>query len=193
MTPTLLVIIGSTRPTRVGSAVGQWFVDHARTDGRFTTEVADLAEMALPLLDEPDHPRVRQYRHPHTQAWSKRVETADAVVFITPEYNYGVSAPLKNAIDYLHHEWQIKPAAFVSYGGVSGGTRAVQMLKQIVTTVKMVPLCEAVVIPWVEQFLDDDKHFCATPALEEAASVMLNELLFWAKGLKAMRDQRAAL
>ena len=85
------------------------------------------------MLDEPKHPRLRQYQHAHTKAWSARVDAADAFVFVTPEYNYGMPPALLNAIDYVLHEWAYKPAGFVSYGGISGGTRSVQMSKQVLT------------------------------------------------------------
>src|SRR5690349_23375285 len=88
-------------------------------------------------MDEPKHPRFREYVHGHTRAWSETVDASDAFVFVMPEYNYGINAPLKNAIDYLHQEWHDKPVAFVSYGGIAAGTRAVQMTKQIVSAVKM--------------------------------------------------------
>ena len=118
--PRLLVVIGSTRPGRIGLPIARWFAERARGDGRFDVEVADLAEIGLPLMDEPHHPRLRQYVHEHTLRWSATVAAADAVVFVTPEYNYGLTAPVKNAIDYLHHEWRYKAAGFVSYGGVAG-------------------------------------------------------------------------
>ena len=85
-------------------------------------------------MDEPKHPRLREYEHQHTKDWSARVEAADAFVFVHPEYNYGITAPLKNALDYLSQEWNYKPLGLVSYGGVSAGTRAAQMIKQVATT-----------------------------------------------------------
>ena len=138
--PRLTIIIGSTRPGRAGLPIATWFADRARSHGGFDVAVVDLAELDLPLLDEPEHPRLRRYVHEHTKAWSACVDAADAVVMVTPEYNHGYPAALKNAIDYLHEEWQDKPVAFVSYGGISAGTRAVQQLKQVVTTLKMLPV-----------------------------------------------------
>ena len=152
--PKLHVILASTRPGRAGEPIADWFVERALAHGAFDVELVDLAEVALPFMDEPNHPRLRRYTQEHTKAWSARVDSADAFVFVTPEYNYGLTAPLKNAIDYLHFEWQHKPVGFVSYGGVAAGTRAVQMLKQVVTTLKMVPIFEAVSIPFHTQFID---------------------------------------
>ncbi len=127
--PHLQIVIASTRPGRVGDRFGRWFADEARTHGGFEVEVVDLAEVALPFFDEPHHPKLQRYQHEHTKAWSATVTRADAVVFVAPEYNHGYNAVLKNAIDFLHHEWGDKPAGFVSYGGVASGTRMVQALE----------------------------------------------------------------
>lgn len=129
MTPRLNIVVGSTRPGRVGLPVATWMRDRARKEGSFDAKLVDLADIALPLYDEPRHPRLKQYEHAHTRAWSESVGSADAFVFVTPEYNYGPSPALLNALDYVYAEWNYKPAAFVSYGGVSGGIRAVQMTK----------------------------------------------------------------
>jgi NAD(P)H-dependent FMN reductase len=184
--PKLNVIVASTRPGRVGYPVAQWFTELARAHGGFEVELVDLAEVGLPLLDEPNHPRLGRYVHQHTKDWSASVSGADAFVFVTPEYNFGMPASLKNAIDYLHHEWQYKPVGFVSYGGVSAGTRAVQMTKQVVTTLKMTPVSEAVAIPFVTQFLDDGT-VRANEAMEGAAKAMLDELLRYTNALAPLR------
>jgi NAD(P)H-dependent FMN reductase len=175
--PTLHVILASTRPGRAGEPIAEWFVERAREHGAFDVELVDLAEVGLPFMDEPNHPRLRRYEHDHTKAWSARVDAADAFVFVTPEYNYGFTAPLKNAIDYLHFEWQHKPVGFVSYGGIAAGTRAVQQLKQVVTTLKMLPIFEAVSIPFHTQFIDDEGRVQANEIMENAATAMLDELL----------------
>ncbi len=175
--PVVTVIIGSTRPGRAGMPIAQWFVERARRHGGFEVEVADLAEIRLPLLDEPNHPRLRQYTHQHTKSWSATIERADAVVFVTPEYNYGYPAAIKNAIDYLHAEWRDKAVGFVSYGGIAAGTRAVQQLKQVVTTLRMVPVAESVNIPFHSQFLDSEGRLQPNEVMEQAADAMLNELL----------------
>ncbi len=191
--PKLMIVIASTRPGRVGLPVGQWFADRATAHGGFEVQVADLAEINLPLLDEPNHPRLRKYTRPHTQAWSELVDGADAFAFVTPEYNHGYPAALKNAIDYLHEEWKYKPVGFVSYGAVAAGTRSVQQLKQVVAAVKMTPLFEAVAIPFVAQFLDDEGALRPNEALEEAADVMLDELLRVEEALRALRPQAVAV
>jgi NAD(P)H-dependent FMN reductase len=185
--PTLMIIIASTRPGRVGLPVAQWFHSRAVAHGGFDIDLVDLAELNLPFMDEPNHPRLRQYTHQHTKDWSARVDAADAFVFVMPEYNYGFNAPLKNAIDYLQHEWLHKPVGFVSYGGVAAGTRAVQMIKLVVTTLKMVPLFEAVSIPFVTQFIDEEGQLQANEVMEKAATAMLDELQRWVTALAPLR------
>jgi NAD(P)H-dependent FMN reductase len=182
----LLVIIGSTRPGRIGLPVATWFVERAQKHGGFEVEVADLAEINLPFLDEPHHPRLRQYTKEHTLRWSATVERADAVVFVVPEYNYGMSAPVKNAVDFLNHEWHHKAAGFVSYGGVAAGTRGAQMLKQVITTLRMFPVVEAVSIPFVFQFLVDGV-INANQTMEESAIAMLDEMARVTPALKQLR------
>jgi NAD(P)H-dependent FMN reductase len=174
--PRLLVVIASTRPGRVGRPVGRWFTERACAHGAFDVEVADLAELGLPFLDEPYHPRLRRYVHAHTKDWSATVDRSDAFVFVTPEYNHGFPAPLKNAIDFLFHEWGGKPVGFVSYGGVAAGTRAVQMLETVVTAVRMVPVVDAVSIPFIVEFFDEAGRLHANEIMEGAAAGMLDEL-----------------
>jgi NAD(P)H-dependent FMN reductase len=184
----LQIIIVSTRPGRVGLPVADWFAAQAERHGKFAIETIDLAKVALPLFDEPRHPRLRSYEHEHTKAWSRTIERGDAFVFVTPEYNFGTPPSLMNALDYLHHEWHYKPVGFVSYGGVAGGTRSVQMTKQIVTALKMMPMFESVILPFFTQQIDKERGTFAPPkAQEDAAVAMLDELLKWAVALKTMR------
>jgi len=186
-----MIVIASTRPGRVGEPVARWFAQRAVAHGGFDVEVVDLAELNLPFMDEPNHPRLRRYTHEHTKDWSATVDAADAVVFVMPEYNYGFTAPLKNAIDYLVWEWQYKPVGLVSYGGVSAGTRAAQMLKQVVTALKMVAVPEAVAIPFVNQFVDDAGEIQANETMETAATAMLDELRRWTEALRPLREGAA--
>ena len=185
--PKLLTIIASTRPGRVGLPVANWFQDRAEVHGGFELDLADLYELDLPLLDEPNHPRLRTYTKAHTEAWSATVDAADAVVIVTAEYNYGYPAALKNAIDYLHHEWRCKPVGFVSYGGVAAGTRAVQQLKQVVGALQLFPVATAVNIPFVTQFLGDDRAIRANDVMIQAAGAMLDELLVVEAALNPLR------
>jgi NAD(P)H-dependent FMN reductase len=182
----LHVIIGSTRPGRAGLPIGRWFFEAAQRHEKMQVRLVDLAEVNLPFLDEPKHPRFGEYQHAHTKAWSATVAEADAFVFVTPEYNFGAPAPLINALDFLHHEWLYKPAGFVSYGGIAAGTRSVQMLKLKLTGLKMTPLYEAVAIPFFTQHMVDGA-FKPTDAHVTAADKMLDELVRWSDALKAMR------
>jgi NAD(P)H-dependent FMN reductase len=178
--PKLLIVIASTRPGRVGLPVGEWFYERATAHG-------DLAVLDLPLLDEPSHPRLRQYTKDHTRAWSETVQAADAVVFVVAEYNYGYTAALKNAVDYLHHEWRHKAVGFVSYGGVAAGTRAVQQLKQVVGALMMFPAQSAVSIPFVQKFISDEQ-VAPNDEMQQAAAMLLDELLTLDGALRTLRD-----
>ena len=175
--PKLLIIIASTRPGRIGVPVANWFMEQAAAHGGFELELVDLYELDLPLLDEPNHPRLRQYTKDHTHAWSQTVEGADAVVFVTAEYNHSYTAALKNAIDFLHHEWRHKPLGFVSYGGVAAGTRAMQALKPVAIALALVPVVAAVNIPFVQQFLTEEGTIVGNDIMVEAAAAMLDELI----------------
>jgi NAD(P)H-dependent FMN reductase len=182
----LQIIIASTRPGRVGPVVGDWFTQAAKAHGGFDLEVTDLAELDLPFFDEPAHPMTGVYEHQHTKDWSATVAAADAFVFVMPEYNFSFTAPLKNALDYLNREWAYKPVAFVSYGGVSGGMRAVQMIKQVVQALRMVPVTDAVVIPFVKTLIDDD-GFHPNELMTGSATVVLDELLKVGTAMAAVR------
>lgn len=189
----LAVLIGSTRPGRVGEPIARWVAARAAIHGDFEVDLVDLAQVGLPLLDEPHHPRLGEYTHEHTTAWSRRISQADAFVFVTPEYNHGYSAVLKNAIDYLYHEWQHKPVAFVSYGGNSGGLRAVQQLKQVIVALNMVPVVEAVSLPFVGSMLDANGSFEPTQSLERSLKSMLDAVTLWGSTLSVMRAEVARL
>lgn len=172
--PHLHVIVASTRPGRVGRAVGDWFAGVAGDHGEFEVELVDLAEVDLPFLDEPKHPRLGDYEHDHTRRWSETVRRADAFAFVMPEYNFGYSAPLKNAIDFLWNEWNDKPVALVGYGGVSGGLRAMQAIKPVLSAVKLHPVAE-VPIPFVHDRVEDG-GVEANEAMERGARGALDEL-----------------
>lgn len=186
----LEIIVASTRPNRVGPSIGRWVEEESATHGGFAdVELVDLAEVGLPFMNEPKHPRLGQYTHQHTRDWSAKVAEADAFVFVMPEYNYGYNAELKNAIDYLYNEWQYKPVGLVSYGGLAGGTRAAQMIKQVVTTLRMTPVFEAVSIPFVQQFIGEDGSLTPNDVMTGAVKAMLDEL---GRVSEALRPLRAA-
>ena len=183
----LKIIIASTRPGRKAPIIASWFTEIAMKHPEFNVEVLDLAVINLPFLDEPEHPRFQRYQHQHTKDWSATINAADAFVIVTSEYNYGYPATIKNAIDFLSKEWQYKAVGFVSYGGVSGGTRAVQMLKGVITAVDMMPISMAVHIPAFTKHIDENGKFINDPGLDKSADMMLNELYQWAVALKTMR------
>ena len=182
------MIVCSTRPGRVGLPVGQWFYQTACAHAAFDVEWVDLAEWNLPFMDEPHHPRLRQYTQEHTKRWSATIEGADAVVFVMPEYNHGYVAPLKNAIDYLLHEWHYKPVGFVTYGGVVAGTRAMQLLLPVLVELRMTPCVASVNIAGISQLVKDGE-FHATDATERSAQAMLAELV---RMEAVLRDARLA-
>jgi NAD(P)H-dependent FMN reductase len=184
----LNIVIASTRPGRVGPVFARWLTEFAREHGKFEPVLVDLAEFNLPIFDEPKHPRLGEYENGHTKAWSRSVNAADAFVFVTPEYNYFAPPALVNAISYLTREWQYKPASFLSYGGISGGLRAVQAEKQLLSTLKVVPIPEGVPLPNFPQFLDADGAFAPTDIVATGATTMLDELYRWSEALKPMRS-----
>ena len=185
------MIIASTRPGRVGKPVGAWFHGLAREQGRFDVRLADLADFDLPIFNEPHHPRLQKYQYEHTKRWAESVDAADAYVFVVPEYNYGPTPALLNALNYLYNEWCYKPAGFVSYGGISGGIRSVQMTKLTLTTLKVMPMVEQVAIPMVSQLIEGDT-FQPTEQHERGATMMLDELQRWAEALAPMRRGKSA-
>ncbi|PSF14188.1 NADPH-dependent FMN reductase [Marinobacter shengliensis] len=184
----LQTIICSTRPGRVGPSIAEWFNGFANEQGSFSSELVDLAEFNLPVYDEPNHPRQQKYQHDHTKAWSESVAKADAYVFVIPEYNFCPPPSFMNAINYVYNEWNYKPCAFVSYGGVSGGLRSAQMSKQLVTTVKMMPMVESVMVQMPWELLDDNRRFQPADHHTSSGGSMLAELAKWADALKAMRQ-----
>ncbi|WP_114944778.1 NADPH-dependent FMN reductase [Microvirga calopogonii] len=190
MAPKLHTIIASTRPGRVGPGIAKWFNDFAAEHGKFDPVLVDLADFNLPVFDEPEHPRLRNYHHAHTKAWSESVASADAFVFVTPEYNYGPPPSLLNALNYLVAEWQYTPVGFVSYGGISGGLRSVQVTKQILATFKMMPIPEGVPMPMVFQHLDENGDLNAPDIYKTSAATMLDELFRWTEALKSLRAER---
>lgn len=182
----LNVVICSTRPGRIGPIIADWFYGVAARDGQFDVALVDLASFNLPVYDEPVHPRFNDYQNAHTQAWAESVGSADAFVFVTPEYNYGVPPSLLNALNYVYVQWNYKPAAFVSYGGIFGGGRAVQMAKMTLNTLKMVPILEAVVIPFFSKQIESGR-FTPNDVQSVAAKDTLNELHRWALALQPLR------
>jgi NAD(P)H-dependent FMN reductase len=146
-TSKVLVISGSTRPTRIGLEVTQWVLAHLPHPAGLDLELLDLRDWSLPF-DEPSIPALGKYQHDHTRAWSAKIAGANGFVFVTPQYNWGYPAALKNALDHLFHEWVGKPAMIVSYGFQGGGKSAAQ-LRQVLDGLRMrtAPTMPALVLP----------------------------------------------
>lgn len=188
--PRLHIVIASTRPGRIGPAVGKWFKEFADAQDLFDARLVDLADFDLPVYDEAVHPRMQQYQHDHTKRWAESVAAADAYVFVTPEYNFSPPPALVNALNYVYSEWNYKPCGFVSYGGASGGVRAVEAVKTLVTTLKMMPMVEGVMAPMAWEQLDAQGSFQSNALIDDSAQSLLKELRLWADGLKTMREQK---
>jgi NAD(P)H-dependent FMN reductase len=153
--PFLQVISARVSRGRVGKPVADYLVGALTGRDKFELEVIDLAEVNLPLMDEPNHPRLGRYTHEHTKAWSATISRGDADLIAMPEYNYSFSGPLKNALDYLSQEWAGKPVALASYGGISGGLRAATALSSVLGALGLVTSRASVAIPWVHSHVKD--------------------------------------
>ena len=156
----LMVIWGSSREGRQGSVVTDWVKKQAGADSRFELDFVDLRELNLPFFDEPVSPFAmasagKDYTHSEGKAWAKRVGQADAVIIVTPEYNHGPTGVLKNALDWVGPEWRDKPVAFVSYGGISGGARAVEMLRSITIELGLVQVANPIHFVFFSQAFDE--------------------------------------
>jgi NAD(P)H-dependent FMN reductase len=176
----IAIIIGSTRPGRLGDQIGSWIAQYTAQHTDFTVTIADLLELGLPLFDEPNHPMTGDYTKAHTKAWSNIVADADAFIVVTPEYNYTLPPALLNAIDFLHHEWKYKAVGFVGYG-TTGAVRAIQTAKLLFANMAVMPIPTAVNLLGI--YRPAVTTFEATEAHERAAERMLDELHIWAKAL----------
>jgi NAD(P)H-dependent FMN reductase len=186
----LKIITSTVRPGRKGPIVAAWIAEKVKEFGGFEIEILELGDINLPLMNEANHPVMRKYEHDHTKKWSAQIEEADAFIFVTAEYDYNYPAPLRNALEYLLHEWAYKAAGIVSYGGVSAGTRAANSLKADLSTLRIVPLSESVNIPFFTQFINEDGILVVNDITDKAAQTMLKELTRWTKGLQAIRNDK---
>jgi NAD(P)H-dependent FMN reductase len=179
------IIAGSTRPGRRAAAVTKWVYDilKSRQDAEF--EIVDIEDYKLPLLDEPVPPSRRQYSKAHTMAWSAKIDSLDAFIFVTPEYNHGTSAALKNAIDFLFHEWGNKSAGFVGYGG-SGGIRAVESLRLVMGELKVADVRAQVALSLQTDF-ENYTTFKPHEKHEKAVHAMADEVIAWGGALRGVR------
>lgn len=182
------IILGSTRPGRVGEAVARWTYELARQRGDAAFELVDLRDFELPLLDEPLPASQNKYTQPHTKAWSAKIASFDAYVIVTPEYNHGIAGALKNAIDFLYREWNDKAAGFVGYGSV-GAVRAVEQLRLVMANLQVATVRSQV---GLSLFTDFEKltTFKPAPHHEKILHKMIDELIAWGGALKRLRQER---
>jgi NAD(P)H-dependent FMN reductase len=185
------VISSTVRPGRKGPTIAKWITEAAKNHGGFEVELLDLGEINLPLMNEAIHPIMRQYEHEHSKQWSAKIDEADAFIFVTAEYDHSYPASLKNALEYLVHEWAYKPAGLVSYSiGPFAGVRAISNLKPDLLSLKVIGLAEAVNIPSYNEFINEDGVFTPNELLTKSATVMFTQLARWVKGLKAIKEDK---
>jgi NAD(P)H-dependent FMN reductase len=181
------VVIGSTRQERRGEAIAGWFMELARARPELEVVPLDLREFALPLYDAAKPPRVSEsYPLEVQNRWIAALAGLDGFVFVTPEYNHGYPAALKNALDYAFTPWLGRPVGFVSYGGISGGTRAVQQLRQVAIELQMAPLRDEVNIALPLRPLDE-RGRPNDPLFTQRANTLLDSLTWWGAALAEAR------
>ena len=179
------IIIGSTRPGRVGESVAKWVHEIARKRKDAEYELVDIKDFNLPLLDEPVPPSMGQYSKEHTKKWAAKIGSFDAFVFVTPEYNHSTSGALKNAIDFLYAEWNNKAAAFVGYGS-AGGARAIEHLRLIMAEVQVATVRNQVMFSLFNDF-ENYTVFKPHTRHENSVNEMLDQLVAWGKAIKTVR------
>ena len=187
---TVAVLIGSTRQGRLGEAVARWFASIAQSREDLEISIVDLLAWDLPFLSTPVPPAMAPPSDPLVERWADEIDAADGYVVVTPEYNHGYPAALKNALDLVFHPWRRKPVSFVSYGGPGAGLRAVEQLRQVVVELEMVPLRHQVAIPRAYMAFDDDGQLRDDWHARDAER-LLDELAWWAGALRTARGRVA--
>ncbi|WP_406260865.1 NAD(P)H-dependent oxidoreductase [Actinacidiphila glaucinigra] len=181
----IAVILGSTRPGRIGEGVAQWVYENAALRDDAEYELVDVADYVLPLLDEPVPPSMGRYSRPHTFAWAEKIASFDGYVFVTAEYNHSIPGALKNAIDYLFAEWNNKAAGFVAYGS-AGGTRAVEHLRLVMAELRVATVRAQVALSLFRDFADMSR-FEPGPRRAGELGVVLDEVVAWSEALAPLR------
>ncbi len=184
--PHILLVLASTREGRFGETVARWIGAVLEQRADLTFELADLRDFDLPYYNQPV-PASMLTPEQQPQPWTSTVGRSDGFVIVSPEYNHGYPAPLKSALDCVYHEWNRKPVAFVSYGGWSGGTRAVEQLRQVAVELQMAPVRSGVVLQFARRLFDDGRLNEPERYLA-AAGAMLDDLAWWATALKRARE-----
>ncbi len=184
--PHILVIIGSTREGRFGDRVAKWFMSRTEERTDMTFSLVDLRDWVFPYYDRPLPATVSEYDE-QAQRWADVVGPADGFVIITQEYNHGYTAVLKSALDAVYREWIRKPIAFVSYGGWSGGVRAVEQLRQVAIELQMAPIRAMVVMQFGPRLFDAEGSLHNPEMFNNAANLLFDDLSWWAHALRAAR------
>ncbi len=192
----IAIILGSTRPGRNGEAVARWVYDKAKKrtnnnnsyDHDVKFEYIDIKDFNLPLLDEPIPPSQGQYSKEHTKAWSAKINSFDAFIFVTPEYNHGIPGALKNAIDFLYREWNNKVAGFVSYGS-AGGVRSVEHLRLVMAELQIADVRAQVTLSLFTDF-ENFTRFKPSSYHEKSFNDMLDQVIAWGSALKILRTEK---
>lgn len=182
----LAIIIGSTRPTRVGASVGDWVYEHARQRGGAKYELVDILDYNLPLLDEPKPPSSGDYSKDHTKKWSEKISQFDGFIFVSPEYNHSTCGALKNALDFLYKEWNNKAAGFVAYGG-TGGTRAVEHLRLICAELQIATVRNQLALSLRDDF-ENGNNFNPRKHQAKQLEGVLGQLEKWAGAMRELRS-----
>jgi NAD(P)H-dependent FMN reductase len=184
------VIVGSTRQKRFSEKPAQWIFEEAKKREGIEAELLDLRDYPLPFFDEPISPSMAkkgEFANEMVAKLAKKIDEADGFIIVTPEYNYGYPAVLKNIMDHIFHEWNNKAVGFVSYGSVSG-SRSIEQLKQVAIGLQMAPIRASVHIPafWT---LTDESGKLKTESLQKSADGFLTQLIWWVSALKVARSQ----
>jgi NAD(P)H-dependent FMN reductase len=179
------IILGSTRPGRLGKQVADWVMTQVDQRGDAQYELVDLIDHPLPHLDEPVPPSVGRYQHEHTKRWADVIDGFDGFVVVTPEYNHSIPGVLKNAFDYLFAEWSNKAIGFVSYGS-AGGVRAVEQLRLIAGELQLADVRTSVGLPFASEF-EQHKTFRPSSSAAKALDTMLEQLLSWTRAMEQAR------
>ncbi|CAN5723332.1 hypothetical protein BH20CHL4_BH20CHL4_10190 [soil metagenome] len=180
-------ILGSTRQGRFGETVARWFTDLANKREDMTFELLDLRDWPLPFFDHPKAPTSGEIA-PEARTWSEKIKMADGYVLISPEYNRGYPAVLKNALDHLWYEWNDKPVGLVGYGGAVGGGRALQQLRQVAMELEIVPVRSEVTLVFARKQFDEQGRIKDDSQIK-SANQMLDQVVRYAEALKELRSK----
>jgi NAD(P)H-dependent FMN reductase len=185
----IAIITGSTRPGRVNESVARWVYELAQKRSDAVFELVDIQDFNLPLLDEPVPPSMGKYSKDHTKKWAAKIDSFDAFVFVTPEYNHGTSGALKNALDFIYAEWNNKAAGFVGYGS-AGGTRAVESLRLVMAELQIADVRAQVALSLHADF-ENFSVFKPAPYHEKSLNGVFDQVVAWGGALKELRRKKS--